>query len=57
MIDPDLVAKARQWLVENEGFDPNIHGDRLDDTARILANFYNATLEAARAIGLSWGKT
>jgi hypothetical protein len=30
---------ARQWLVENKGYDPEVKGDRLDDEAISHAEF------------------
>jgi hypothetical protein len=31
------LQRIRDWLVEHEGFDTSIHGDRLDDEVRIIA--------------------
>lgn len=45
------IARARAWLVENEGYDPTVIGDRLDDEARSHAAFADAELAQERDAG------
>jgi len=33
------TGRARAWLVEREGYDPSVTGDKLDDEARVLTAY------------------